>query len=324
MHSFLCVDSEDRDIASYPSACKYRISFPPIQRVISINLIGSVFTHSANVVTSDNNKIYWQNGREEPDHATVYEAKIPEGSYTYTTFTKTLTEAMNSVKHKQGHQHDFRIETHRNTETISFDQFGIKNKALIFQDDGVFKSLYHPDHGLKSGQQICISSCKISEINGMHKVSIIDVNSYKIETSDVTCFNSSVSLKVQSVICFRLLPLENNMNELLGISSQAFKTSHDNSSGKMLNLSGDSYYYLKCPQLSRGTTSSNLKNVFAKISLNGPVSSVLFNSCSSTLTEFQKPLDLNFLDFEIVDCKGKLIKCRDCSHSFVFEVIHAD
>ncbi len=27
MHSFLCVDSEDRDIASYPSANKYRISF---------------------------------------------------------------------------------------------------------------------------------------------------------------------------------------------------------------------------------------------------------------------------------------------------------
>ncbi len=74
-------------------------------------------------------------------------------------------------------------------------------------------------------------------------------------------------------------------------------------------LAGDNYVYLTCPLLSAlNTTSSKVQNVFAKIALNSPPGSIIFNSFTSTEKVFDEtPVAfLDHLDFTVVDGEGQL------------------
>ena len=74
-------------------------------------------------------------------------------------------------------------------------------------------------------------------------------------------------------------------------------------------LAGDNYVYLTCPLLnSLNTTSSKVQNVFAKIALNSPPGSIIFNSFTSTEKVFDEtPITfLDHLDFTMVDGEGQL------------------
>ena len=74
-------------------------------------------------------------------------------------------------------------------------------------------------------------------------------------------------------------------------------------------LAGDNYVYLTCPLLnSLNTTSSKVQNVFAKIALNSPPGSIIFNSFTSTEKIFDEiPIAfLDHLDFTVVDGEGQL------------------
>ena len=74
-------------------------------------------------------------------------------------------------------------------------------------------------------------------------------------------------------------------------------------------LAGDNYVYLTCPLLnSLNTTSSKVQNVFAKIALNSPPGSIIFNSFTSTEKVFDEtPIAfLDHLDFTVVDGEGQL------------------
>lgn len=74
-------------------------------------------------------------------------------------------------------------------------------------------------------------------------------------------------------------------------------------------LAGDNYVYLTCPLLSSlNTTSSKVQNVFAKIALNSPPGSIIFNSFTSTEKIFgETPIAfLDHLDFTVVDGEGQL------------------
>ena len=74
-------------------------------------------------------------------------------------------------------------------------------------------------------------------------------------------------------------------------------------------LAGDNYVYLTCPLLaSLNSTSSNVQNIFAKIALNSPPGSIIFNSFTSTEKVFDDgPVALlDHLDFTVVDGQGEL------------------
>ena len=74
-------------------------------------------------------------------------------------------------------------------------------------------------------------------------------------------------------------------------------------------LAGDNYVYLTCPLLaSLNSTSSRVQNIFAKIALNSPPGSIIFNSFTSTEKVFDDgPVALlDHLDFTVVDGQGEL------------------
>ena len=76
---------------------------------------------------------------------------------------------------------------------------------------------------------------------------------------------------------------------------------------KPFDLSGENYLYLLCPTFSSlSTTTSAIQSPFAKIRLNAPPGSVLFNSFVSSDKNFDDaPLaTLEYLDLQVVDYKG--------------------
>ena len=88
-----------------------------------------------------------------------------------------------------------------------------------------------------------------------------------------------------------------------GAGGMAFKKKLN----KPFDLSGENYLYLLCPTFSSlSTTTSAIQNPFAKIRLNAPPGSVLFNSFVSSDKVFDDaPLaTLEYLDLQVVDYKG--------------------
>ncbi len=88
-----------------------------------------------------------------------------------------------------------------------------------------------------------------------------------------------------------------------GTGGMAFKKKLN----KPFDLSGENYLYLLCPTFSSlSTTTSAIQNPFAKIRLNAPPGSVLFNSFVSSDKIFDDaPLaTLEYLDLQVVDYKG--------------------
>jgi len=92
---------------------------------------------------------------------------------------------------------------------------------------------------------------------------------------------------------------------------------------KPFSLSGENYVYLKIPTLSSiSSTSTNVSSIFAKILLDAPPGSILFNSYVSSDKVFEEvPLnELDNLDIEIVDPKGELFEFNNTDHSFSLEI----
>lgn len=90
-----------------------------------------------------------------------------------------------------------------------------------------------------------------------------------------------------------------------GMSGQAFRRKLY----RPFALAGDNYVYLTCPLLSSlKTTSSKVQNIFAKIALNSPPGSIIFNSFTSTEKVFDDSTVafLDHLDFTVVDGQGEL------------------
>ena len=88
-------------------------------------------------------------------------------------------------------------------------------------------------------------------------------------------------------------------------------------------LAGENYVYLTCPTLSSLLTTSNkVQNVFAKISLDSPPGSIVFDSMTaSTIVYDEAPLaTLEYFDFQIVDRKGELFDFNNKDWSAAIEI----
>ena len=105
-----------------------------------------------------------------------------------------------------------------------------------------------------------------------------------------------------------------------GTGGMAFKKKLN----KPFDLSGENYLYLLCPTFSSlSTTTSAIQNPFAKIRLNAPPGSVLFNSFVSSDKVFDDaPLStLEYLDLQVVDYKGLPFDFVNSEWSASIEVI---
>lgn len=195
-------------IDGFPNANNYTISLPfTINNITSIRMVSSEFPGKVRSITSNNNKIYWQN-LEDGDK--VFEISIPSGNYDIPGLTSELEYQFSLIDRENvigsyDTKHNFSVDINEYTNSVSFKAF---KKAIISEpilsvipdislepsNDGFDAGtefeiiINHPNHQLFEGEEIIITNAighlGISEsvLNSTHIIrEVIDENTYKIK-----------------------------------------------------------------------------------------------------------------------------------------------
>jgi hypothetical protein len=90
---------------------------------------------------------------------------------------------------------------------------------------------------------------------------------------------------------------------------------------RSINLEGENYAFLCCPQLSTMLNTGNIKNVFARITLDQSPGSMVFSYLSNPKNFDEVTLDkLDELEFSIINYDNTLYEFNDLDYSFVLEI----
>jgi hypothetical protein len=90
---------------------------------------------------------------------------------------------------------------------------------------------------------------------------------------------------------------------------------------RSINLQGENYSFLCCPQLATMMNTGNVKNVFARISLDQSPGSMVFSYLSNPKIFDTVPLSqLNDLEFSILNYDGTEYEFNDLDYSFTLEI----
>lgn len=88
-----------------------------------------------------------------------------------------------------------------------------------------------------------------------------------------------------------------------------------------INLQGENYAYLCCPQLSTISNTGSVKNIFARIILDQSPGGVVFNFLSNPKVFEKTPLDsLDILELSILNYDGSEYIFNDLDYSFTLEI----
>lgn len=104
-----------------------------------------------------------------------------------------------------------------------------------------------------------------------------------------------------------------------------FNGEQDNTKNNLLNrsinLEGENYSFLCCPQLATMMNTGDVKNIFARILLDESPGHMVFSFLSNPKTFDTVPLDkLNELEFSVVNYDNTLYEFNDLDYSFVLEI----
>lgn len=90
---------------------------------------------------------------------------------------------------------------------------------------------------------------------------------------------------------------------------------------RSINLEGENYAFLCCPQLSTMMNTGQVKDVFARVTLDQSPGSMVFAYLSNPKEFDVAPLDqLNDLEFSVVNYDASLYEFNDLDYSFVLEI----
>lgn len=90
---------------------------------------------------------------------------------------------------------------------------------------------------------------------------------------------------------------------------------------RSINLQGENYAFLCCPQLATMMNTGDVKNVFARISLDQSPGSMVFSYLSNPKIFDNVPLNqLNELEFSIINFDGTHYEFFDLDYSFTLEI----
>jgi hypothetical protein len=89
---------------------------------------------------------------------------------------------------------------------------------------------------------------------------------------------------------------------------------------RSINLEGENYSYICCPQLGTMLNTGSVENIFARVTLDQSPGSMVFDFLSYPKT-FETPLnELNELEFSIVNYDNSLYEFNDLDYSIVLEI----
>ena len=90
---------------------------------------------------------------------------------------------------------------------------------------------------------------------------------------------------------------------------------------RSINLQGENYAFLCCPQLNTMMNTGNVRNIFARILLDQSPGAMVFSFLSNPKVFDTVPLDkLEALDFSVVNYDGTLYDFNDLDFSFTLEI----
>ncbi len=90
---------------------------------------------------------------------------------------------------------------------------------------------------------------------------------------------------------------------------------------RSINLEGENYAFLKCPQLSSMLNTGSVKDVFARISLDQSPGNMVFAFLSNPKTFDDVPLNrLGELEFSVINYDNSLYEFNELDYSFVLEI----
>lgn len=134
-------------------------------------------------------------------------------------------------------------------------------------------------------------------------------NSATITTKNLIYFNSA---RLDQII---VPPLNNRLrifsdpkNENLGISNSQSNIFDSGSTYKSVDLSGESFCFLVCPDLENAKeqlSSANISNILTKIQLIAASGNLEFNTKLSYPVELKQPISLDSLHLQLFDADGK-------------------
>lgn len=130
---------------------------------------------------------------------------------------------------------------------------------------------------------------------------------------------------------FHLINYYANSNESNGVSIYISSFKHgftetqtntkNNILSRSINLEGENYAFLCCPQLSTVLNTGSVKNIFARIILDQSPGTVVFNFLSNPKKFENVPLStLDTIDFSVLNYDGTEYLFNDLDYSFTLEI----
>ena len=114
----LVVDSADRNHTKYPNPNNYSLKFKKVYKdVVTIELKSADIPNSGYIITSFNNKFYWQDQSDQISAALCHVVQIPVGNYTIAEIVANLQEEINDFN--TGSTYTVAVDTHNNKVTIT-------------------------------------------------------------------------------------------------------------------------------------------------------------------------------------------------------------
>lgn len=187
-------------------------------------------------------------------------------------------------------------------------------------------NISHNSHGLSTGDTIRLYNATTtggilkSSINNIpYTITVIDANNYYISVK-----NAFAKTATTGGGDFLRISANNSGSTLYGFAGLQDNTSDGTNLNKQIDLNGEDYVFLVCPQLETlGNSNQRVKNIFAKILLTGVPGTRLYNTFLSNPKTFDvSPLTkLETLEFEMKRQDNILFDLNGLDYSFSLEIV---
>lgn len=226
--TYVSVDSRDRNKTLFPKASFFKIFLgKTFYNVKSIRLASMEFPNTNAVINSNNNKIYWRNKEDIDNDKTnditklypIYNTTLRTGSYVATTLETEMFNKLSLIKRQDGDSIDFHyfiVDLDLDTDIVTFTSLILSqlpvNPLSTLSGSGII-TVNHPDHGLKTNDQIylvgaqTVAGISSQYLNTIHTISVIDPNEYQIEVN----IKAATSLQLaggNTVKCGKIAPFQ--------------------------------------------------------------------------------------------------------------------
>jgi hypothetical protein len=253
-----------------------------------------------NIISIQNTSGY--NTNNTSGNLFVVQTQLPHGLSNNQKIRFSQTQTSANVNLNTGHtitikdSDEFIIGTTTGSGLLSPITSGI----IGFNQD--FKLYNIKDVGGIQGQNINNTTFSIRNI--------IDENSFTFYTNDLLA-SSTESAGGNSA----------HISSLIHGFSGIQQNTKDNILNRSINLQGENYSFLCCPQLSTMMNTGDVKNVFARIILDQSPGSMVFSYLSNPKIFDKTPLDkLDELEFSIQNHDGTLYEFNDLDYSFTLQI----